>query len=109
MVSAQPHFSSEVPMVSPAQGTGNQHFYQLSAQPCPAAAVLCCSRVQGQGLGKREVISVCFIERQTCTIRREFSASLDGDLSSIFLLTIGWEVAHEFCSSLNFKNSFFPW
>lgn len=71
-VSAQPHFSSEVPMVSPAQGTGNQRSHQLSAQPCPAAALLSCSRAQGQGLVKREVISECFIERQTCTIRSEF-------------------------------------
>lgn len=106
MVFAQPHFSSDVPMVSPAQGTGNQHFHQVSAQPCPSAALLSCSRVQGQGLVNREVISECFIERQTCTIRSKFSVSLDGDLTSIFLLTRGWEVAYEFCSSHNLKKSF---
>lgn len=50
------------------------------------------------------MISECFVERQTCPIRSEFSVSLDGDLS-IFLLTRGWEVAYEFCSSLNLKNS----
>lgn len=90
-------------------GTGNPRFHLSSStatsfSQCSQSAVA--ERVQCQELVKREVISECFIERQTCTIRSKFSVSLDGDSTNVFLLTRGWEVAYEVCSSLNFKKSF---
>lgn len=88
------------------QPRGQETNTSISCQHSRVLLLLSSGRVQGQGLVNRDVISECFIERQTCTIRSKFSVSLDGDLTSIFLLTRGWEVAYEFCSSHNLKKSF---
>ena len=109
VVSAQSHFStSELEMVSPARRHRKRTLpsvFQHSRVLLPMLSSAVAERVQRQELVKREVISECF-ERQTCTIRSKFSVSLDGDLTNVFLLPRGWEVAYEVCSSLNFKKSF---
>jgi len=63
----------------------------LHSRVLPMLSSAVAERVQRQELVKREVISECFIERQTRTIRSKFSVSLDGDLTNVFLLTRGWE------------------
>lgn len=112
MVSAQSHFStSELQMVSPAHRNRKPTLpsvFQHSRVLLPMLSSAVAERVQSQELVKREVISEFFTERQTCTIRNKFSVSLDGDLTSVFLVTRCWEAAYEVCSSL-ISGSLFPW